>query len=63
MKTVIVGGGKRCLAFLEFLGARQLRELNIEVVCVVDTRADAPGMVFAGQQGIQTMTEYRAALS
>ena len=63
MKTVIVGGGKGCLAFLEFLGARQLRELNIEVVCVVDTRADAPGLVFAGQQGIHTMTDYRAALS
>ncbi len=63
MKTVIVGGGKRCLAFLEFLGARQLRELNIEVVCVADTRADAPGLVFASQQGIQTMTEYREALS
>ena len=63
MKTVIVGGGKRCLAFLEFLGARQLRELNIEVVCVVDTRADAPGLVFANQQGIHTLTDYRAALS
>jgi PAS domain S-box-containing protein len=63
MKTVIVGGGKRCLAFLEFLGARQLRELDIEVVCVVDTRADAPGLVFAGQQGIHSLTDYRAALS
>jgi len=63
MKTVIVGGGRRCLALLEFLGARQLRELNLEVVCVVDTRADAPGLVFAKQQGIQTLTDYRAALS
>jgi len=63
MKTVIVGGGQRCLTFLEFLGARQLRELDIEVVCVVDTRADAPGRVFAEQQGIHTLTDYRAALS
>jgi PAS domain S-box-containing protein len=63
MKSVIVGGGRRCLAFLEFLGARQLRELNIEVVCVVDTQADAPGLVFAQQQGIHTLTDYRAALS
>jgi PAS domain S-box-containing protein len=63
MKTVIVGGGRRCLALLKFLGARQLRELNIEVVCVVDTRADAPGLVFADEQGIQTLADYRAALS
>jgi len=63
MKTVIVGGGKGCLALLEFLGARQLRELNIEVVCVVDTRGDAPGRVFAEQQGIHTVSDYRAALS
>lgn len=63
MKTVIVGGGKGCLAFLEFLGARQLRELDIEVVCVVDVRVDAPGLVFASQQGIQTMADYRVALS
>jgi PAS domain S-box-containing protein len=63
MKTVIVGGGRRCLALLEFLGARPLRELNIEVVCVVDTQADAPGLVFAKQQGIQTLSDYRAALS
>ena len=63
MKTVIVGGGRGCLAFLEFLGARQLRELDIEVVCVVDTRAEAPGLLFARQQGIQTLADYRAALS
>ncbi len=63
MKTVIVGGGRRCLAFLEFLGARQLRELDIEVVCVADIRADAPGLVFAEQQGIQTLADYRTALS
>jgi PAS domain S-box-containing protein len=63
MKTIIVGGGRRCLAFLEFLGAHQLRELDIEVVCVADTRADAPGVVFAEQQGIHTLTDYRAALS
>ena len=63
MKTVIVGGGKGCLAFLEFLAARQLRELNIEVVCVADRRADAPGLVFAGEQGIHTLSDYREALS
>jgi PAS domain S-box-containing protein len=63
MKTVIVGGGRGGLAFLEFLGARQLRELDIEVVCVVDTRADAPGLLFAQQQGIHTLADYRAALA
>ena len=63
MKTVIVGGGRGCLAILEFLSAGQLRELNIEVACVVDTRIDAPGLVFAREQGIHTLTDYRAALS
>jgi PAS domain S-box-containing protein len=63
MKTVIVGGGRACLAILEFLDARPLRELEMEVACVVDTRVDAPGLVFANEQGIHTLTDYRAALS
>jgi PAS domain S-box-containing protein len=40
-----------------------VRELNIEVACVVDTQVDAPGFVFAAEQGIHTLTDYRAALS
>jgi len=63
MKTVIVGGGRGCLAILELLGAGQVRELDIEVACVVDTQADAPGFVFAAERGIQTLTDHRAALS
>jgi PAS domain S-box-containing protein len=63
MKTVIVGGGRGCLAILQLLRAGQVRELDIEVACVVDTEVDAPGFVFAAGQGIRTMTDYRAALS
>jgi PAS domain S-box-containing protein len=63
VKTVIVGGGKGCLAILELLGAGHVRELDIEVACVVDPRPDAPGLVFAGEQGIQTLTDYGEALS
>ena len=51
MKTVIVGGGRGCLAILELLNAGQLRELNIELACVVDVRGDAPGMVVAALAG------------
>ena len=62
MKTVIVGGGRGCRAILELLGAGQVRELDIEVACVVDTQVDAPGFAFAAEQGIRTLTDYRAAL-
>ena len=63
METVIVGGGRGCLAILELLRAGQVRELDIQVACVVDTQVDAPGFVFAAEQGIRTLTDYRAALS
>ena len=63
MKTVIVGGGRGCLAILELLASGHVRELDIEVACVVDPRLDAPGMVFARQHGIPTLTDYREALS
>jgi len=63
VKTVIVGGGRKCRAILELLAAGHVRELDIEVACVVDPRLDAPGVVFAEKQGIQTLTDYREALS
>jgi PAS domain S-box-containing protein len=63
MKTVIVGGGRGCLAILELLEAGQVRELDIDVACVVDARVDAPAMVFAQERGIHTLTDHRAALS
>ena len=63
MKTVIVGGGTRCLEILELMGAGHVRELDMEVACVADPRADAPGMVFAAEHGIRTLTDYRDALS
>jgi len=63
MKTVIVGGGRRGLALLELLGAGHLRELEMEVTCVVDRRVDAPGSLFAAEHGIHTMTDYRPALA
>jgi PAS domain S-box-containing protein len=58
-----VGGGRGCRAVLELLAAGHVRELDIEVACVVDPRRDAPGMVLAAEQGIQTLTDYREALA
>jgi hypothetical protein len=43
MKTVIVGGGRGCLAILELLDAGHLQELKMEAVCVVDSYPEAPG--------------------
>jgi PAS domain S-box-containing protein len=63
VKTVIVGGGTRCLEILELLGAGHVRELDMEVACVADPQLDAPGIVFAAEQGIQTLTDHRDALS
>jgi PAS domain S-box-containing protein len=63
VKTVIVGGGTRCLEILELTGAGHVRELDMEVVCVADPKVDGPGIVFAAEQGIQTLMDYREALS
>jgi PAS domain S-box-containing protein len=62
MKTVIIGGGRGCKAILKLLGAGLLRELQMDVVCVVDTDPDAPGRAYARERGLKTLSDYGEAL-
>jgi PAS domain-containing protein len=60
MKTVIVGGGRGCLAFL-VPGCQQLRD-STSRSSAWSTPGDAP-VSFAQQQGIHTLADYREALA
>ncbi len=62
MKTVFVGGGQGCRAVLEMVVQNRLAELSPEVLGVVDPNPDAPGMVFARQQGWPTFSDIQQAL-
>ena len=54
MKTVIVGGGKGCKALIGLAQGSFLTELPLDIRCVVDPQADAPGMIHARDLGIMT---------
>ncbi len=62
MKTVIIGGGKGCRALIKLATGTFLKELVLDVECVVDLNADAPGMKFARELGIRTTTDFHEAM-
>ncbi len=57
MKTVIIGGGKGCRAIIDLARGSFLKELTIDVVCVVDIDPNARGMIYAREKGIKTSTD------
>ena len=57
MKTAIVGGGRGCHSLLEFILARGLVELPLDVRLVCDIESNAPGIVYATERGIATSSE------
>jgi PAS domain S-box-containing protein len=63
MKAVIIGGGKGCHAILKLIKKQQIKELNIEVVAVVDKNESAEGITFARELGLLTFSDYKEALS
>lgn len=63
MKAVIVGGGKGCRAIIELALSGFLKELSLEILCVVDPDVNAPGMVYAREHGIKTTSDMKEALS
>ncbi|UCC79442.1 MAG: PAS domain-containing protein [Candidatus Zixiibacteriota bacterium] len=63
MRAVIIGGGKGCRAIIELAGGTFLKELKLEILCVVDPDPNAPGMVFAREHGIPTSKDMKEALS
>ncbi len=54
MKTVIIGGGRGCKALIGLAQGSFLTELPLDIRCVVDPQADAPGMIYARDLGIMT---------
>jgi PAS domain S-box-containing protein len=62
MKTVIIGGGKGCRAIIDLARKAVLKELPLEIQCVVDVDVNAPGMVYARTLDIKTTTDMNAAM-
>ena len=63
MKTVIIGGGRGCRALIELAGGQFLKELPLDICCVVDPQPEAPGIVYAREKGIPTSADMAQALS
>ncbi len=63
MRTVIIGGGKGCVAILDLATGAFLREFTLEVRRVVDLDPEAPGMLRATQLRIPTSNDLVAAMS
>ncbi|MDR3556202.1 MAG: ATP-binding protein [Syntrophobacteraceae bacterium] len=58
MKIAIIGGGKRCRAFLEMFDALRFPKLGAEIVAVADPDPEAPGMRLAREKKILVTTDY-----
>ena len=63
MKTVIIGAGKGCQAIIELASGSFLKELKLDICCVVDIDRKAPGMVTARKMKLKTTTDMVKALS
>ncbi|SMC23510.1 PAS domain S-box-containing protein [Desulfacinum hydrothermale DSM 13146] len=59
MKIAVIGGGKRCRAFLEMMDARRFPRLKAQIVAVADPDDSAEGVRLARAMGIETTADYR----
>lgn len=59
MKIAIIGGGKRCKAFLEMFDGRRFPKLQAEIVAVADPNPDAVGIRLAREKEIYTTGDYK----
>ncbi len=59
MKIAVIGGGKRCSAFLEMLDAHRFPHLQAHIVAVADLDEQAVGIRLARERGIFTTKDYR----
>ncbi|RKX19076.1 MAG: hypothetical protein DRP51_08035 [Candidatus Zixiibacteriota bacterium] len=57
MRTVIIGGGKGCRAIIDLALGSFLKELPLDIICVVDIDPDARGISYAREKGIKTSTD------
>ena len=55
MKTIMIGAGAGCLDVLQLWEQGRLAIFDLEVLAVVDTNPDAPGMRYARERGWKTM--------
>jgi two-component system NtrC family sensor kinase len=55
----VIGGGTRCKALLEMFAADRFKRLNARIVAVADINPQAPGFLFAKEQGIYTANNYQ----
>ena len=58
MNIAVIGGGKRCAAFLEMMDAMRFPHLEARIVGVADLNEDAVGMRLAREKGIHTTGDY-----
>lgn len=58
MKIGVIGGGRRCKAFLEMLDAERFSHLQAQIVAVADPNEEAEGVRLARAKGIPTMRDY-----
>ncbi|MBU8932856.1 MAG: PAS domain-containing protein [candidate division Zixibacteria bacterium] len=54
MRTVIIGGGRGARAIIRLATSDYLKELALDIVCVIDPDPSAPGMVYAREKEIKT---------
>ncbi len=59
MKIAVIGGGRRCRAFLEMIDARRFPRLKAQIVAIADPDESAVGIQLAKERGIYTTTDYR----
>jgi two-component system NtrC family sensor kinase len=63
MNTIIIGGGRGCLAIIDLALGSFLKELKLDIQCVIDPDPGAPAMKRARELGIQTTTDINEALA
>ncbi len=57
MRTIIIGGGKGCRAIINLALGSFLKELTLDIICVVDIDPNARGITYARGKGINTSTD------
>lgn len=59
LNLAIVGGGKACRLFLEFLSSESFPSLNLNILGVCDSDPDAEGLALAKEMGVYTTDNFR----
>ncbi|SMC85570.1 PAS domain S-box-containing protein [Desulfocicer vacuolatum DSM 3385] len=58
-KIAIVGGGRRCLSFLQLMELKKLNRLHVDIAGIADVHTRAVGFEYARKKGIFTTARYR----